>query len=98
MDKIRLRLATILVWLGSLVAPKPMGPVFLAYCRMLDKFPEEISMGRKWGVVSAPWSLHRRHEGTAHAMQQAAMMALRDWREEFGDDMTAEDERDGTLP
>jgi len=72
MNKFRLNVATRLIWLAAKVAPRPMGPIFMAYSAMLEKFPLELAQGRTYGVITLPWSLSAEDKGNATMMQERA--------------------------
>lgn len=71
----RLWAATALTWVAAHVAPREMRPVFLAYCQLLGDMPAQIEMGRRWGIVTAQWSLERDGLGKASRLQRAAIAA-----------------------
>lgn len=74
-DRFRLWLATRLIWTGAHIAPRLVRPIFVAYCRMLEAFPEEIKAGRQFGVITVPWSAGPAGRGKAELMQARAMEA-----------------------
>lgn len=72
----RLWLATVLAWLSGRVAPRPMQSVFIAYCDMLKDFPEQLRMGRTYGVASTIWTLDRSDRDLAERIRSAGTAAM----------------------
>lgn len=76
MNKLRLFIATVMIWIASKIAPRPMGPVFRTYARMLEKFPLELLSGRTFGVMTIPWALSDAGKGKAQMMQDRGLEAM----------------------
>lgn len=83
MDKLRLAIATYLVWCGARIAPRPIDNLFNAYAEMLAGFPDQLRQGREFGCITIPWSLGPESRFGAFALQNAAINALTKRRAEL---------------
>lgn len=71
----RLWIASALTWSAAHIAPRVMRPVFLAYCGLLRDFPEQVRMGRTYGIATAQWFVDRQDQPKCERLQRAAVAA-----------------------
>jgi hypothetical protein len=80
---IRMNIATALTWAATKIAPRDMSSIFACYGEMLRVFPNELRLGRTYGVVTAVWGFTPKGRSNATMMQMAAIAAAGDTRREL---------------
>ena len=88
---IRFRLAatSALLYAAYRVAPRATRPIIHAMVEGFDTFPEQLRMGRNWGVIQAAWAIRPEvlthadelHEAGARAMARKRLEIERRVRE-----------------
>lgn len=76
MTKLRIWLASAFIWVGARIAPWPMNRLFKPYVDMITKFPEQLEMGRTFGVMTAPWGFGEKDIERALDLQGRAIAIM----------------------
>jgi hypothetical protein len=76
LDRLRLWLSTAFMWVGVRIAPGIVQPVLETIPVVLTKFPEQLAMGRAYGVILIPWSFGPDAKLEVEQLREAAAVAI----------------------
>lgn len=82
MNRIRLTIAVVIIYVAARIAPRIMRTIFEAYAQMLERFPAELASGHTYGVVTVPWG----SKAEAMIQQEYAINASK-WAREHMDEI-----------
>ncbi len=79
-ERFRLNAATVLAWIAQRITPPIIRPIFYAHAKLMETSPEQIAMGRRYGVVTFAWSLDAEGRACADKIEKAGLSAMSEAR------------------
>lgn len=79
-ERLRLHIATVLAWMAQRIAPSTIRTIFQAHTDLMETFPGQIAMGRRYGVVTVAWALDRDEMVYARKIERAGLTAMSEAR------------------